>query len=190
MTVSTDIRKIIERELGAQDNILDALCSISRIHEYKKNDIIIRQGMLIENINILISGILMGYSYSKEGKIVVDCFCFQEGDIAIPPHGMNIPAELNIKAIERSMVIQLPINDVANMIEKFKEASDIYSDKLMYALENHSRIKHALQGYSGKDLYEWFIKEYSQLIDRVPHKYIASFLGMSDVHFSRLVNGK
>lgn len=185
-----EIKKLIERNLGARGELLDALSDAARIQVFKKNDMLIRQGEMVENVNIMIEGLLAGYSYSTEGKIVVDCFCFREGDIAIPPHDISLPSAINIKIIEESSFIQIPVKNLLSIIEQFSDAREIYNQKLMQALEDHNSVKYALQRYSGKELYDWFLKAYPGLIEKVPHKYIASFLGMSDVHFSRLVNAK
>ena len=183
-----EIKSLIEKNLGVHGELLDALSDAARLQNYTKNEMLIRQGEAVENVNILIEGILAGYSYSKEGKTVVDCFCFREGDIAIPPHDLCIPSSLNIKVIEESIVVQIPSKDLLNILEKFNDARAIYSQKLMQALEAHNYAKYALQRYSGKELYSWFVKAYPGLTEKVPHKYIASFLGMSDVHFSCIVN--
>ena len=92
--------------------------------------------------------------------------------------------------MEESTIVLMSVKDILRIMEEFKDAREIYNRKLMEALETHNKVKYALQRYSGKELYNWFIKAYPNLIEKVPHKYIASFLGMSDVHFSRLVNGK
>ena len=185
-----ELKDLIKRNIGADGKLLEALARVSRIQTYRKNEMILRQGGTIENINILIDGLLAGYSYSKEGKTVVDCFCFREGDIAIPPHDISLPSGLNIKAVKESTIVLMSVKDILRIMEEFKDAREIYNRKLMEALETHNKVKYALQRYSGKELYNWFVKAYPNLIEKVPHKYIASFLGMSDVHFSRLVNGK
>lgn len=39
---------------------------------------------------------------------------------------------------------------------------------------------------NAKERYNWFLREYKDLIDRVSHRHVASFLNMTPVTLSRL----
>ncbi len=174
----------------AHGALLDALEGASHVRLYRKNELVIRQGEITDNINILADGLLAGYYYNEEGKALVSCFCFKEGDIAVPPHDMSVPSQLSIKAIEDSTIVRIPVKQFKNIMDEFPEIQRIYINELTKALEKHNSAKYAMQEYSGKKLFEWFLMTYPQLIDMIPHKYIASFLGITPVHLSRLVNEK
>lgn len=177
----------LKEYLGVRDkSLLHELSDICQICLLKNGELLIRQGVYYERITFLIDGLLAGCSVDPAGYETVDCFYFQCGDAAIPPHDMLKSSRLSIKALEDSLLLQIPISDFVIVLKKYQEASNIYSGKLVKALESHGKIKNALQRYKGKDIYLCFLREYPGLIDRIPHKYIASFLGMTEVHFSRI----
>lgn len=49
-------------------------------------------------------------------------------------------------------------------------------------------MKIVLYQRTTKERYAWFQKKYPALIDRISNKYIASFLRMNPVTFSRLLH--
>lgn len=167
---------------------IEAVVKASRIRIYDKKELVVRQGEVTKNINILVDGLLAGYSYNKEGKAIVDCFCCKEGDIAIPPHNISEASILSIKAIEKSRIVQIQVKQLEDIMIKFPVVRNIYVSKVVESLAKQNKARHAMQEYSGKRLYEWFLETYPKLIETVPQKYIASFLGMSEVHLSRLLN--
>ena len=62
----------------------------------------------------------------------------------------------------------------------------IYNAMLQDSLKEHWENKIALGQYSAIARYQWFLKTYPGIIDRVPHRYVASFLGMTPVSLSRI----
>ena len=59
-----------------------------------------------------------------------------------------------------------------------KSASEVYAE--------HIHHKHIMCHTSASERYRWFLSNYPGLIDRVPHRHIASFLNMTPVTLSRL----
>ena len=63
---------------------------------------------------------------------------------------------------------------------------ELYNRMLGAALDVQWKLKRVLSSCTAVQRYQWFLEEYSGLIDRVSNKYIASFLGMTPVTLSRL----
>lgn len=181
-----DVQCFLQECTGAHGEFLLQLAELSRIHIVKNGTDIIQQGMHQDFVTLLIEGLFAGYYVDREGIEIVDCFCFQRGDLVMAPHGVLKPSKISIKALEDSRVLQIRVPYVLELIEKYPEGMEICNHKLIKALEQHREIKNAIQRWKGKELYLWFSEEYPGLIDCVPHKYIASFLGMTEVHFSRI----
>ena len=66
-----------------------------------------------------------------------------------------------------------------------KRAERMLAD-LIREMEEHQNIKHAIYMLNAKERYNWFLREYKDLIDRVSHRHVASFLNMTPVTLSRL----
>jgi CRP-like cAMP-binding protein len=182
-----NIHNFFKEHLGITNELLlNELTAISNISVLKNNEELVRQGNHQTDVTLLLEGLLVGYSVDSEGMELVDCFCCKCGDIAIAPHDIQKPSELTIKALADSQILQIPVSCFLEMLEKYEEVVKLYKDKLIEALENKSNIKNVLQRDKGKDLYMWFLNEYPGMIELIPHRYIASFLGMTEVHFSRI----
>jgi len=135
----------------------------------KKGEILQRRGDLNHKIYEVESGLLRSYHIDANGKEHIFNFGAEGwiiGD-SLPP---NKPAKLYIDALEDS---------VLNIRQKDLKAEEKKLDKLfnrLLALE--VRIIMLLSA-SAIERYEYFIKTYPDITQRVPQKMVASYLGVT-----------
>ena len=72
------------------------------------------------------------------------------------------------------------------LLDKEPELLRIYNMLLTNALRYHWSMKALMYQYSAMERYQWFLKYYPGLIERVSGKHVASLLGMTSVTLSRL----
>ena len=96
-----------------------------------------------------------------------------------------IVAELNIEALTDVRLIGLSISAIMELMQQYPEILKLYNRMLVVQTEEHWDAKQAVCRYKAAELIQWFEKTYPGMIDVIPHVYIASFLGISPVHFSR-----
>lgn len=102
-------------------------------------------------------------------------------------HGKE-PSELNIDAIEDTMVLHISYNDLINLYTKGSKFNLIFR----VLIENSfvSLQKRLLQNISStaEERYLSFMQDYSHLNNRLPQVQIASFIGITPEFLSRLRN--
>ena len=154
----------------------------------KKGEVVIRAGEIKDMICFLENGILRGYFLDVNGKEVTDCFGFRCGTpaMAFCQLELGVPSPLTIEMLEAGSFFCAPISAVLELREQYSEIVELYNRFLISALNEHWKLKQVLVQYSAIQRYQWFMKEYPGLIDRVSNKHIASFLGMTPVTLSRL----
>lgn len=154
--------------------------------EIRKNDFILEEGDVCRNFYFLESGLLR-YFYNIDGNEVVKTF-------TIPPFCFTSkisfrnqrPAQESIQAIEDSVIWLTNyrqyreleklnswngfINSLLNEIDEFSETMIIQSKTL-----------------TPDQRYQWLTKNYpAGLLQRIPQKYLASFLGIAPQSLSRI----
>lgn len=139
-------------------------------------------------IYFLISGVLRGYTIEEDGKDITDCFLFRYGQahIGFLDAGLNNFLTERAEAVTDAEVMCFDVKELTEQIDRSLELSRVYSAKLMESYVEHWVHKNVRFRYSAMERYQWFLTAYPGLIDVVPHKHIASFLGMTSVTLSRL----
>jgi CRP-like cAMP-binding protein len=135
--------------------------------EVYKGQVLQRPGDLNSKTYHVKSGLLRCYIIDEKGKEHIYMFAPENwiiGD-SVPPEK---PCELFIDSIEDSIVIQGE-----------KEIESVEPQKLLKRLEVLQKRIIMLMSASAIERYEYFIETYPDIVQRVPQKMIASFLGIT-----------
>ena len=135
----------------------------------KRGEIIQSSGDLNTTIYRVQSGLLRSYAIDKNGKEKVFLFA-PEGWVVAGHRPPDQPAVLFIDALEDSVVIVLPKN-----IEQEKENIVAINNRLR-ALQDRILM---LLSTNAIERYEHFAELYPDLLQRVPQRMIASYLGVT-----------
>lgn len=141
--------------------------SLKRI-EVKKGQNLQVKGSFNSKIYQVKQGLLRSYSIDKKGKEHIFIFASEGWIIAdgLPP---DKPCELFIDALEDSIVIQ-----------KEKDIdSERNGEKLIKRLETLQKRVIMLMSASAIERYEHFKETYPDILQRVPQRMIASYLGIT-----------
>jgi CRP/FNR family transcriptional regulator, anaerobic regulatory protein len=143
-------------------------------------------GQVCEHIYFIERGLLRCFRIDGSKDI---CTRFlQEGDICISVQSFfrqQCSCE-NIQALEDSKVYYISYEELQNIYRKFPEfnfVGRVLIEKYYLLLDeqvNAMRAQHA------GERYHWLIENFPVLMARLPLKYIASYLGISDVMLSRI----
>ena len=192
------MEQFFRQVLGLKDaQLIQTLASISRREVVKKGELLFRAGERHDCIYFLKSGIVCGMILSADGQLLTDCIAFLPGELIMPsdlsdllPQGgalhMDMSAYYSAEVIEDSALFRLPVAAAREVLANTPEAVQLQNRLLIYWTERHWQLKLAKQQMPALERYQWFLKQYPGLIDRIPNKYIASFLGMTPVTLSRL----
>lgn len=182
-----EIRAFYRDALGVRDpQLLTMLEENSHVVQVDKGQKVLDFGEICTEILFLSSGIFRGYFLDARGRDVTDCFGVLPGMPALPCSGFEKPSPICIEVLEDSEFVAIPIRALLPHLTASMELLSIYNMLLQESLKEHWENKIALGQYSAAERYQWFLKSYPGLIDRVPHRDVASFLGMTPVSLSRI----
>lgn len=138
--------------------------------EVKKGQILQRKGDLNTKVYQVETGLLRSYSIDEKGKEHIYMFAPENWIVAdsLPPEK---PCELFIAALEDSVVI---LNDKNNL-----SINDTESKKIIKRFGVLQKRIIMLMSASAIERYEHFIETYPDIVQRVPQKLIASYLGIT-----------
>ncbi|MFM9910350.1 MAG: Crp/Fnr family transcriptional regulator [Chitinophagaceae bacterium] len=176
----------IGRYVSLNEEDKDLLSQIIEIRNYDKKARLTEMGEVEQYLNFVVKGLLRKYFYrgkdevvkliAKEGNILVSSVSFYGG----------IPSMYVVEAIEGSTVASISRNNLEQLFlsgDKWERMgrlmmTDIFIEKEYWLLD--------MIRYSPRERLFRFIKEQPDLIERVPQKFLASYLDIKPETFSRL----
>ena len=182
-----ELQKFYTETLKISDTqLVQTLAENSQIKVIKKGDILQHIGSISTALYFLTKGLLRGFLLDAKGREVTDCFVYAHGTPVVSSIDLGEPSLIYIEALEDSELISIPFSVVLPLIGSNLELITLYNRLSSHSLKMHWENKTALVQYTAAERYQWFLKNYSGLIERVNHRYIASFLGMTPVSLSRI----
>lgn len=151
-----------------------------------KGKFLLKQGEVCTSYYYIHKGVLR--SFLKFGDREITIWINPENEITTSIRSMNgsKPANENIQAIEDCELVVIPFEIMESIYEKFPE-TNIFGRKLLqeYYAASEERV-YICRIPDARSRYQHFIDSRPELVNRIPLKYIASYLGITLETLSRL----
>jgi len=183
-----DIYISIQQSTGINGSELDILLSRFEERIVKKKTAILKSGKIAKEVYLVIEGCLRLY-YEKDGEDL-SAYFFTEGMFAgaYDSFTSQQPSRHSIEAIEDSTVLVISYVDWMTLFEEFPWMNEF----VRKVIERRFIALHQLfTSYildSPEERYMHLLKNYPDLINRVPQHQLATFLGVTPVSLSRIRN--
>lgn len=162
---------------------LSALC---QLHSFQKNQEIQAIGATCKTIYFVVSGLARIY-YLKDGNEVTEYFAF-ENDLIIRAESLftESPSRKAIQAIQAAEVVGIPAQALFGLFDRHHDLERLFRKLIQNAYVETLRRLESIQFLTAEERYAKLIYEKPELIQKIPLKHIASFLGITQVSLSRI----
>jgi len=179
-------RELARRYSTMTHEELDILESVLVAKKYAKNELILKDGEVCENIYWIVKGLVRQFYY-KNGKELTE-YMATENTIVMCIESLfkEEPSHLQIKALEPTIVYCLPKAALEVVAMKSVNIQILYRKILEESLILSQIHADMLRFESALDRYQKLVKRQPQLVLRAPLVYIASYLQMTPETLSRV----
>ncbi len=169
------------------DEELKTALSYFETRELKKRDYFIREGESCHEAAFIESGIVRSYYTSQEGKENTYCFRFPNDLITSyasfitgsrSQETIQALSDVTLQFVKRSVIEELAADSFA-----WTKFLKLMAEQQYLELEN--RIFQLQRDTAGKR-YEDLVKYHPEYIHHIPLQYLASYLGITQRHLSRI----
>lgn len=176
----------LDRIQKMDDNLKTDLVKLFKIERKEKEHLLLKEGNICYNLWVVAEGVVRAFHYVGETEITSRIITPHHIIISAGSFYTQTPAMENIEVIDTAIVASLPHAQLENLYAKYpslnfivRKITEFYfymSEKRLYMLRKQKAI----------EKYKYFLEHYPGLINEVPLKYVASFLGMNQETLSRV----
>ena len=159
--------------------------SIHQTELLKQGETFLQQGKPCSKIGKVGKGVLRGFVYNNDGEEITTHF-YQEGDMVVGSFIPNVNISFTIQALEDCKISVANYSEVMASVNVDREITEVINrefEKLNKQLQ--ARLV-SLLNLSALEKYELFLSEYPGLLNRIPHYFIAQYLGITPTQLSRV----
>jgi CRP-like cAMP-binding protein len=168
--------------------VIESVRPYVSVRSLEAGDYLLRQGKICKNIAFIEEGLLRLY-YTNDGKEVTNCFC-TENSITCSYTSLisQRESDIAIQAIEPSKLILLSYESLQKLYDQnifWQQVGRLVAEKEFITAECHNRF---LTDLSATEKYVQILENEGDLLQRVPLKYLATYLQISPETLSRIRN--
>jgi CRP-like cAMP-binding protein len=191
MATDDDTFEFLKRKINNYITLNDQdtldLVNYFKVFHFEKKQFLLRENQICNFWGFIQQGLVRSYSLTNEGNEYT-LGCMHEGSFISESFSFSqqVPSSVNVHALEDTVVICLSYAKLQELYIKYpvfeKFARMLYEERLARVKAGTLyRVK-----LSATERYIHFINTQPELIKRVPLKYIASYLNITDSTLSRI----
>ncbi len=151
-----------------------------------KGTILIREGQTARQFYWLVKGTMRG-RIAPKGELITTWFATKNMFCSsMPSFIMQKPSMESIEALEDCEVYCLSRHDVLKLFKLTTEMSSIVRQMAEEAFVHTLSRTYEFQSLSAKERYASFVKNYPQLLQKIPLGMIATYIGITQQSLSRI----
>lgn len=169
------------------DEELEKLTGISEFKTFLPKELILKSGNLQKKVFLILEGSIRGYICDDSGKIY-NTLLRSKGVFVGDAESVltDQPQKLNFEAMDHTKIMMFSITHFEQLAKEYRGIQQLYLESLKEVVLTLTNRVNSLTTMTAEE-------RYLDLLDRKPYflkdafdKYIANYLGMSPVTFSRI----
>ena len=155
---------------------------------FKKGDFIILPGQVQKELYLVKSGVQMSY-FDTDDKTHVIAFTYPPNLCAIPESFQSqTPSTYFLTCLTNSELEYITYDELIHLFDQSQQLERLFRRMTEFVLAGMINRHIELHALTIEERYKTFCQRSPHLLQLVPHKYIASYLGIAPTNFSKLFN--
>jgi len=157
--------------------------------EIPAKTILLEEGKKSQHYIFIEKGCVRAFFNNNGQDKTVQFFFENDGLTSFDSFINNTPSQFTIESIEPSVIYLLPKKYVIQLLNELSLQSDFFQMILQVSARRQTHYINEFVTFirdSPEQRYKNLLKERPHIIQRIPQQHIASYLGISKVHLSRI----
>jgi Cyclic nucleotide-binding domain. len=161
------------------------LVPVIRVRKFGKKELMTREGEVENHFNFILKG--LARKYYKKGAHEINTQISFEGHLLLSQESFHSrqPSEYFIETIEPTTVVSITHDDLERVYAKSHRMEHLARLLITYAMVIKDRWQMQLVKMTPRERFLHFVTKNPELMQRVPQKFLASYLNIKPETFSR-----
>lgn len=161
------------------------LLPVIKVRRFGKKELLTKAGEIENYFNFIAKGLVR--KYYKKGSHEINTQISIEGHLILSQESFHsrLPSEYYIETIEPSTVVSITYDDLERVYSSSHRMERLARLLITYAMVIKDRWQMQLVKMTPRERFLNFVTKNPELMQRVPQKYLASYLNIKPETFSR-----
>lgn len=168
--------------------VLEKLCSIWVPLSLKRKTILTRAGEIERHLYFVLEGVQRVYYFDDKDREATIIFSYPPSFSGVADSFLTqTPSRFYAETLTPSVLLRTSFFELNQLMQEHHEIEHLIRLGTNFALQGVLERMIELQCFSAEEKFVTLMKRSPHLLNLVPHKYIANYLGMDATNFSKLV---
>lgn len=184
-----ELKKLMDATYSVSDEDWEDFKSLWKPFSAKRKEIITHSGDVEKYLYFVIEGVQRVYYFDKKGREATLVFTYAPSFGGILDSLMlQKPSLYTYETLTPSLFLRLASSDLHEFILKNKSIQQMIIKGLSETASGIMERMVELQCFSSEEKFKKLLQRSPHILQRVPHKYLANYLGIDPTNFSKLLN--
>ena len=178
--------RYLQRFMTINVDELKELLSYCEVRQVEKRTILVKEGEVDNYLNMVVKGLVMKYVRVKKSDMILQLAT--EGHVIHSEISFltRSPSLVFVETLEPTIMVSLTYDKMEEALDKFPQGERLGRLILtgMYVKKEESRYFRLLR--SARERFLDYLNAHPHMLQRVPQKYLASYLNIKPETFSRM----
>jgi CRP-like cAMP-binding protein len=188
MTDSAPLRNFIAQLYPLKDEELDVFCDNWQPIECKRKTILTAAGETERYLYFVVEGVQRAFYIGEEKQEATVVFMYPPSFGGIADSFLTqTPSAFFYETLTRSCLLRTSYKQTAELTERYPAIQRMILQLAGYVIKGLLTRQVELQCYSAEEKFRALLKRSPHVLQLIPHKYLASYLGLDATTFSKLL---
>jgi CRP-like cAMP-binding protein len=185
----SELKKITQSIYPLSDASLKNFTQIFQPFEAKRKVILTHEGSVEQYVYFVLEGVQRSYSVSKDGRDVSLVFTYPYSFSGVADSFLTQkPSKYYFETLTPSRFVRATFAQLDDLMLKDHAIERMIRLAISHTLAGVLERQIELQSYSAEERFRALLQRSSHVLNMIPHKYLASYLGMDATNFSKLLS--
>jgi CRP-like cAMP-binding protein len=183
-----ELRRVVQAIHPISESDWEAFSAIWQPFEAKRKVILTQEGAVEKYVYFVLSGIQRAYAVGEDGREVTLVFTYPYSFSGVADSFLlQMPSRYYFETLSPSTFLRASFKDLDDLMLKNHAIERMLRLAISHTLSGVLVRQIELQSYSAEERFRTLLKRSGHVLNMIPHKYLASYLGMDATNFSKLL---
>jgi len=156
------------------------------VRSFDKREMLLRPGEVEQYMNFVIKGLARMYFYKGRSEVILNLAKEKELISASSSFLSGAPSNYYIETLEPTTLLSITRDDLERVYRQNSRIERLGREMTTHFVLEKEEWEHACMRLDTRERFLQFVERNPEMVQRVPQKYLASYLNMKPETFSRL----
>lgn len=188
MTTITTLQEFVQKAFPLQEDALEAFCAVWQPLECKRKTVLTTAGETERYLYFVLEGVQRAFYIGNEKQEATIVFMYPPSFGGIADSFLTqTPSAYFFETLTSSRFLRTTYKQVAALMDQYPSVQQMIIHLSGYIIKGLLERQVELQCYSAEEKFRTLLRRSPHVLQLIPHKYLASYLGLDATTFSKLL---